>query len=392
MFVEDLIGLLITRVQMNPYDSKIVSSFYDQIFRGNGLTEKQADLAVKILKRQKNKLEIILSQNIDSFLENPTFRLQKRSVPNNKVLEIHDNDLFKRAIHATFPYNEEIIQKIRKDRSKLNHAQWDPEKKSWIFSLDEKSLVFIKDNFSSHDFKVSDELQNYFNEIDKIQRTMENFVPMVSFRENKVHFDNFSQFLPKIETDNILDALFFARKLGIQTWDDNIEVFLEKNYQTHSIKQFLNTSPSESFEFYLENNNFTEIGDLLKFLTPCIFVIPGGSEQEKLELGLSALKTIGVTPDQISVLFRLPNETGESFNKFVRSNNLNNPISDSTRAIFISSKVPKPMIESKVKFNFVVNFNFYNIHYTIREFLKNHHNVVHVFDKKPQKSINFAIL
>jgi hypothetical protein len=123
-----------------------------------------------------------------------------------------------------------------------------------------------------------------------------------------------------------------------------------------------------------------------------MFVIPGGMEIEKLNASVDFLKSLGMLPEEMSVMFRLPKETGEKFNIFVRDEKLNNPISNQTKVVFISAKVPKTVIESKIKFNCIVNFSLHSVHYTIRDFVKNHHNVIHILDKKPQRNLNFAFL
>ena len=75
------------------------------------------------------------------------------------------------------------------------------------------------------------------------------------------------------------------------------------------------------------------------------------SEIEKLEKSLDFLKANEITNEEISVLFRLPTETGEKFNNFVREEKLNSSISEKTKAVFISSKVPKTILDKKIKFN-----------------------------------------
>lgn len=392
MHIEDLIILIATRVQMNPFDSKLIYSFQDQIFRGNGFTEKQAALAIKILKRQKTKLDPIVGKDIGQFLENPSFRLSKRTVNSNKKLSVAPNGIYGKIIKAEFPFNEELVQNIRENRSKLNFAQWDKEEKAWLFSLDEKSIKFLMDYTKKFNFSYDDELHGYFEQIKDVEQNMEHFVPVLSMEENSFIFKNVSDLVPQPSTTDIFKALFEARKAGIHTWDDKIDSMLRHAGCEKAVLEFLDVSPSNPYEFSLENHSFFEIEKIIKYLTPCIFVIPGGSEYEKVELSLEVLKNAGVKTEEISVLFRLPKETGEKFNNFVRDSQLNNPVTDNTKAIFISSKVPKTIIEPKIKFNSVVNFNFYSVHYTIREFLKNHHNVVHVMEQKTQRSLNFAFV
>lgn len=392
MNIEDLIILLAIRIPMNSYDSKLINSFHDQISRGNGFTEKQSELALKILRRQKSKIEALISKDITTFLDNPVFRLTRRTVNNQKHLSIVNHNTFGKAIKAQFPYNESLVQTIRQKKSNLIYAQWDGEEKAWIFSLDERNLEFLLEFTNNSQFTTDSEIADYFNQIQNIKNNFENHVPMVSYKENSLNFLNAGKFVPQPNTNDVLEALFLARRYGIHTWDDTIDKAISDDAEKKVVLDFLNSSPSTNFELYLENTSIFSIQDIVKYLTPCVFIIPGGSEIEKIETSLEILKNIGVNKSEVSVLFRLPKETGEKFNIFVKENGLNNPVNENTKAIFISSKVPKTIIEPKIKFNSVINFNFYNVHYTIREFIKNHHNVVTIFDKKPQRTINFANL
>ena len=67
MYIEDLVIALATskNVGMNPYDSKLIYSFFDQLTRNSGFTEKQELLSVRILKRQAQKLYLIFLNIFD---------------------------------------------------------------------------------------------------------------------------------------------------------------------------------------------------------------------------------------------------------------------------------------------------------------------------------------
>jgi hypothetical protein len=158
------------------------------------------------------------------------------------------------------------------------------------------------------------------------------------------------------------------------------------------VKKFLQTDPGETISVNLEENGIFSLKDIIKYMSPALFVIPGGSEMEKLEKSLNFLKANEISNEEISVLFRLPNETGEKFNNFVREEKLNSVISEKTKAVFISSKVPKTILDKKIKFNCVVNFNFYNIHYSIKNLLNWHHNVINVLDNNKTRTLDFGIL
>jgi hypothetical protein len=392
MNIEDLIILLATRCKLNQFDSKIVDSFYDQISQGNGFTEKQSLLAIRILERQSAKLSEILNKDIAEYIENPVFRLKKRAINLGKKITVFDHADFGKAVKVEFPYNETLVERIRKERINLPYAAWDKDERAWIFALNERSIQLLLPFVLNDGFIPDDEFSDYIRQITEIQENLEKYVPMVTFHENSVKFINVGSSVPQPMTNDILQSLFIARKTGIHTWDDTISDYLEQKNINKTVVSFLNSNPGTTFSINLEDFAFSDLSDIVKHLGPCAFIVPGGSELEKTKASVEFLNSVGIDNSEISVLFRLPKETGENFNIFVKDAQLNNPITNKTRAVFISSKVPKTIIDATIKFNCIVNFNFYSVHYTIREFVKNHQNVIHVLDKKPQRNLNFAFL
>lgn len=392
MYIEDLIFIADMQVSMNPYDSKIITSFANQVSKGSGLTEKQRELALKILKRQSNKISALVGRNIDNFLTNPQFKFEKRVVNSIKRISITKGSEYYKVIKVEFPFNDDITQKFREKRTGFRQCQWNPDEKAWIFSLEETTIDFLSEIANSFEFAVDDEFQNYRDQITVVKNDLENNVPMLKISNGMPIFSNTDNFTPQPNTTDLLEALFFARQVGIKVWDEKYNEFLLANENGSMIKHFLERDPSEKIDICLEDHRLESVIKLIKYLTPCLFIIPGGNEIEKIQNCLEELKKIGVTEENVSVLFRLPKETGENFNNFVKNSRLNNPITDKIKAVFISSKIPKTIIHPEMNFNSVVNFNFYNVHYTIREFVKHHHNVIQISESKPQRTINFGNL
>jgi hypothetical protein len=392
MNIEDLVILAAMKCQMNQFDSKLIWSFHDQIARGLGFTEKQAILSVKVLQRQKSKLNEILGQDISNFLENPVFRLNKRILSNTKRISVIEHSEYGKALKVEFPYNESLVEKIRKERPTLPFAAWDKDEKAWIFALNERAICLLLSFVKTDGFVPDQEFEEYVSQVEDIQENLEKYVPMVSFTENSPKFVNVSNRVPQPTSNDLMAALFLARKSGIHTWDNNVSDYLETSNIKKSVINFLNENPGQNFAIYLEETPISDLTTIIKNLGPVLFVIPGGSELEKTTMSVNFLKELGIDTSKISVLFRLPNETGESFNRYIKNETLNNPVTNETQAVFISGKIPKTIIDSTIKFNCVVNFSIHSVHYTIREFIKNHHNVIHVLDKKPQRNLNFALL
>lgn len=394
MYIEDLVIALATgkNVGMNPYDSKIIYSFYNQLIQSSGFTEKQELLSVKILKRQAQKLYLLFGLDILQFLENPKFRLVRRSVTLAKHMKIIDHPSFGKIIQVEFPFNEKLLAKFREEKGKLTMAQWDSEYKSWFFALDEQSLMFLKQVAIEENFTVDEELKNYQIQINEIESNIDQYIPMVSFNGKILKFLNISEKIPQPTNLYIIENLFLARKLGISTWDDTIQNTDEWKNSNPVVKNFLLADPGTNISLNLEESDIFCVNDIIKFMMPVMIVIPGGSELEKIKKSLELLKEINIANNEISVLFRLPSETGIEFNNFVRDQKLNSSIGDHTKAVIISNRIPKTILDKKIKFNCVLNFNFYNIHYSLKNLLAWHHNVINVVDNHKSKTLNFEKL
>ena len=81
-------------------------------------------------------------------------------------------------------------------------------------------------------------------------------------------------------------------------------------------------------------------------------------------------------------MFRTDNGNERMFNELVRDYGLNNPIDENTKFVFVSQKLPKPVIKSGIKFNCAINLGSINgVHYTLNSFLHDFPDIV-VYNNK----------
>lgn len=392
MFIEDIVLLLVQTVKMNSWDSKLMNSFYDQIIKGNAFTEKQAKVIEGILKRQVKKLNEVTGKDFSNYVSNPTYKNPLRISNTTRKISIASDPVFGKLFKVEFPYNEEILSKIRNDRSELTYAKWDKDTKSWLFSINEKSIGLLTSLKDLYAFDADDEFMKYSNQLTDIIENAEKYAPMLIKKDNVFQLANVSEHTPSLHTENLLEALFSARKFGINIWDPQIENKILSSSLNGTTVKFLKSAPGENFSINLEDHGLQSLEDIIKYMSPVLFVIPGGTELEKVSKSVDFLNSIGIANDQISVLFRVLTDKGAEFNNFVRSNRLNSPLTNNTRAVFVSSKIRKSIIESKIYFNCIVNFNFYDIHYQLRDYVRWHHDVIHILAKKTQKESDFAFM
>jgi hypothetical protein len=392
--VEDLILTLAygSGATVNAWDQKIIYSFADQISRGTGFTEKQATLAVKILKRHKKQLEGSLRLYIGDFYENPVYKFPLRTINNSKKISIISKNTRNKFIKVEFPYNETYITHIRQNKDKLDLAVWDKEEKSWMFSLSENNLKFLMDLSIKEKFVVDEEFQGYCEQILNIIKNMENYVPMLTMENNQLKFKNISENIPDLNTNDLIESVFVARKYGITTLDDSVCSAIDNSDISDVVKEFLKTDPGENFHLNSEKYTISELSLFVKHLSPCLFIIPGGDELNSLKKTLEFLNNLEISNETISVMFRLPSETDKEFNDFVKNSNLNSPINENTKIVFISGKLPKPVLSSNIHFNSIINLGFKNAHYSIKNYILNHENSISFTKETPQREFNFEIV
>lgn len=389
MNIEDLIYLLYLKCKLNRYDYVLIQSFVNQNLLGNGFTEKQSNLAIKILKRYSNTLNNTIQADISQFLENPTFKLPIRKSNNQKKLSIIDHSIYKKAIKVEFPFLQEKIETIRKNKPYLGHAVWDNDQRAWIFSLDERNIKFLSSFIENEDYDIDEELQHYFFQTSEILKNIENYVPMVILEQNLPKYQNVSKNVPQLQSTDIVAAVFEARKSGIFTWSDDVSKEFDRRDIDSVVKDFLNNENPDFFEINSQEHPVQCLTDIVKYTQPTLFIIPGGSELEKTKLIYNFLTELKYNSDEMSVMFRLSNKDGKEFNEFVKNCGLNNPINEQTKFVFISVKLPKPVITSNLKFHSVISLGRSNVHYTVREYFKNRQNLIYYCEPNKQREFNF---
>jgi hypothetical protein len=377
IYIEDLITAVLAGIcTLNYRDENMLDSFNTQNSQGVGLTEKQRAAAVRILRHYQKAISTTLGTQIINELANPVFKLPVRVLKVvKKISLINRNDLGK-SIKVEFPYNEDKVKFIRENRDKLNYAQWDQELKAWVFSLDEASIVFLFDFVGEENYEIDEEFLEYTTQSRAIINNMENHVPMLVLENNNPKLTNLPKNSPNLVSKNIIEAVFEARRLGILTWSDEIDQRLEDLGIDTNIKTFLSTDYNIKTLINSQNTVIECLEPIINYMGPCLFVIPGGSEVEKLVMSYSFLNRMNVPNQAMSVMFRLPSEEGGNFNNFVKTHNLNSPITAETKIVFVGTKLPKSILKSKIKFNSIINLGQHSAHHTIQEFMSNHENVV----------------
>ena len=366
-------------------DSTLLESFDSQTQRGIGLTEKQRNICIGILRKNVQAISKHIGPQVASCLQNPQFKLPLRVISQErsaKIAEGRDNIKF---IKIKFPYDETLVNLLKEYKTEYAKRRgmhynswiyWDQESATWDLLLDEVNVSWVMNNLSNRGFELDPLLTEFTTEINNIEEHVENYVPMVVFNENKFKFVNTHANIPQPETDDVLEVLFLAKKYGIFTWDEAIDLALNDRSIGHFTRKVLRENSGSELPQNGEKLTKNDLFDTIKYSKTILFVIPGGSELSTLTHCYNFLKEEGYSEEQMSVLFRLEGNLGFSCNKFIKQSNINNPISNKIKFYFISGKVPKPLFNENIKFDAIINLGNNGAHYTQRNLLKHHHCVI----------------
>ena len=387
MNIEDLVVSLDINDFPQGWDKSFVSSVVSQIVNGHGLTEKQSSVAIKILKKYQTEMFPIVG-DMTFWLNSPTYRIPQRSVTTNNYRgSIILDENRKKIIKLEFPFNQEYINQIRKE-STLNNAFFDRSARAWMLELNETAIKLCISFQESAPFVFDDELTDYVSQAKTIIQDPEKYIPSLILENGVPTYKNVSEHVPPLTSSDILTSVVEARRVGITVWDDEIQNFV--NSQNTALSTLLKLPNSKSMAINEEINDISVLSPIVRHLNPALVIIPAGEELKKLEAMYNLLIKDGYTNKDISVMFRLPSENGEKFNNFVKNNSLNSPISLDTKFVFICTKLPKPVLKSKMKFSSVINLGYWNVHYTVREFVKTCQNVVYYTNNKLIKDLHLA--
>lgn len=395
MYIEDILDELVgynswqhgQATFLGTYEQGLLQSFFDQTQRNLGFTEKQCTTVVKILNSEYRQISAFIGKDIGPFLHNPQYKLPRRFLSMEKSIKIVEKADKQKIIKVTFPYEEILINTIKEFRRRQSFNKhtgisaytpslidWNTDTRTWDFVLSEDHIVWLHAIMSPRAFTFDEEFNEYVRQINEIHNSVEQYVPMVTF-DKKFIFKNIHKNIPQPTSNQLLDVLIQAKRYGIQTWDDSIALALT-NSELNPVTKLFIECPELSFTVDNKKFNFADLTELALKLGTILFVIPGGSELESLRAGHQFLKNAGVSNEEITVLFRLDSSAGKLCNDYVKEYSLNNPISETIKFIFISIKVPKPLIASKKKIDAIINLGSNSAHYTVKNLLKQHQCVL----------------
>lgn len=372
--LEDMIFLGI--VKMSPIDTTIMASFSHQLHQGNYLTEKQNNLALKILKKYNKQLSTAWQTDFAAILPQIVNKNPPRTITTTKTISINDENPPK--IEIKFPFDANCVEELRKYKKLTNDnfILWDADKKAWIFPLKDCHLEWLLKTMPSYGFTFDQKIIDFDDIIEDIKNNMEKYIPMLCKKEGKFIYQNISSKIQPTNKITLLSAIVEARNNGIFVWDDEIEKELTC---LDWLNPIILKSLSSVDRIRIKKDaklTFMDVKPLIFSIDPIMVIIPGGNELKHLEFYNTVFTRNGIEPEEMTVLFRLDNKESKKFNDFVKNSKLNNPISEKIKVFFVNHKIPKPFIKSKIHIPIIFNTGLSGVNYIMMDFIEAHHFVV----------------
>ena len=151
-------------VSLARYDVQILSSMSETTQSGRSLTDRQAELAIKLVLKYRKQLE---KQNIDvSPVETPSFRLGIRQIDRRRLLYVNNNKIV-----LQFPYDTKLINDIR-ELAKLSQGAWgfDNDKRAWSLAITEANVIAANGFAQNHQFEIAEEFQQYIAAVENCEK------------------------------------------------------------------------------------------------------------------------------------------------------------------------------------------------------------------------------
>ena len=206
-------------ISLANYDVSFVNNVVRSINSGDGLSDKQRDLSVKLVAkyvRQYKKLGI----DVSVIVQNPTFSSPLRQVDRTRTIEITQD-----RIYIKFPYNKEMITSFKALLNKSLHSTtsgWSKEERRYEVDYNEYNLLQIDKWTKNYRFKYSTEVTSLVSKFKSMISNRSKYAIQLIVNENDCELVNAPDSLSDWWKNNVQDKPIIDQV--VKAADQNIDV------------------------------------------------------------------------------------------------------------------------------------------------------------------------
>ena len=366
-----------TLINPHPKDRETVGSLAEAQY---AWTEKQAKLAVVILKRYLTKFQKH-GMDLKSLLDNPVYDDAFRVISFDKSIEKFTDDDEIEKIELKFPYNKKLIQLVRtlKDKRGLpgGYALYDGEAKKWTFLQSDVTTYYLTLIAVRYDFKFIDE--TLLDDYESVKNEIKGYrKPTARLVAGEIILDNATTSLQEYWDENLKDKspllqVDSLKNFNIKTKGINIQ---SETSIAHKIAH------NDYHKLWIDSNSFGK-NEIVRGLIeldcfPILMPVSGeiNNEEEVREFWewMRTFKANGIdilnecswgfdvkepvylkdleneyNARQLAINNAKPREFFENLFELHQMSKQFKFINNNTKIIFVRNRIPRAMIRSKIK-------------------------------------------
>jgi len=351
-------------------DRSILFSMASQLKKPLALTEKQANLALKIINENKHLYEQI--KELNSLLSNPLYKYTFRSIDFSRRIFLITKD----KIAVKFPFDNVINKLLDKIPSRKNY---DIAARAHIYKLNETNIESIMNIFKDRNFEVDPKIEQWYKEIEKIKSSPVSYVPSVNVDKTVeiVNCNSYTEeYFNKNKTGNIIEDLLLAKSMKLFFSEQILDLIQNLNISEISKKYLSKNNNSIAVAKYPKN----DIAMLLQDFNAYPILVLADDNEIEFTAWVASFIQYGVKQTEMSVLFR--SDKNIAFNEYVKNQHLNNLVDENTKVVFIKNKMPKILYKLDFKPKIVISNSTFYVHYTSQKVVDSHPAVMYYTEKQ----------
>jgi hypothetical protein len=370
-------------------DQSATYNFYSLISNGSLLTQSQAGLIIKILKKHK---VIAQKYNFDytDQIENPVWKNEFRILDLTKKIFVEQDESGELLIFLKFPFSmkEVFDREFSTEKDHFGHSKWNQEKKLREVKFSEINVVALYEFLQKHHFDIEDSFLEAVELVEDIWANQEDFLPRSTIFENQ---------LVLINSNEYADAYFEKNSTG----DIYHDMLLAKSMQfpltlVSKSQELVEKIASSSNNVFWINSN-EKLFDVYKKIDGkiCIVLDRASHNQQWLENFIKDSEKCQISRSDIRICFRESKESNSGLNQWIKDNGLGGPVEDGKIFIF-EHKPSKWLFKDNIDVKIVVTNNLYiNPNTYVNDWMSSHPCVIYLGEIKPtlpKGAISFDIL
>ena len=360
-------------------DTTPIMSFHSAVTGRGGITQKQSEFMLKLVKKYRKDLEKSFGVDLQNDLDNPVWKNPFREIDYSRKISIETDENKIPYIHIRFPFSlKEDFQKEFSDSRGRTLTVWDNELKVQKAPLFKINHIQLYEFGKKNNFEFSENFLNLIDIVEEIWSDDINYLPHCVIDNDQVILNNANSnaisFFEKEKTNQLISDLFLARSMGY---------VLEKSPKNTEIFKIF--SSQENAFWVGEETTCARIVKELDTYPIVIFLDRSSDVITWTKNMIKAFHTENIDTSAIRVCFRFLNDdpVGSEFNQWVRDNNLGGSVS--TGKIFICQhKPPKWMLKDDFSPKIMISNALYpHTNTTVNTMIVNHHTVLFVGKIRP---------